>query len=123
MTRSAALAAAADLAAVAGFAVVGRRAHEEGSLLLGTATVAAPFATGAAAGWLAARGWRRPTAPVRTGVPVWVGAVTLGMGLRAATDQGMAPSFVLVASTVLGALLVGWRAVTAVLTARRSIDP
>ena len=58
----------------------------------------------------AVRGWRRPTALVPTGVVVWVRTVAVGMLLRKATSQGVAVSFVVVASAVTAVLLLGWRA-------------
>ena len=46
-----------------------------------------------------------------TGVVVWVCTIVVGMLLRKATSQGVAPSFIVVASLVTAALLLGWRAV------------
>jgi peptidoglycan/LPS O-acetylase OafA/YrhL len=96
-----------DLLAVLVFAAIGRRSHAEGITAAGVASTAWPFATGAAAGWVAARGWRAPTSVRAAGVPVWVGAVVGGMLLRRAT----ATSFVVVTSIFLGTALLGWRAV------------
>ena len=56
---------------------------------------------------------------MRTGIVVWVVTVTAGMLLRAATGQGVAFAFVVVATATLALLLVGWRAVVAVV--RRSM--
>ena len=89
---------------------VGRRNHGEGVTAAGVAETAWPFLAGTAAGWLISRGWRAPASVSPTGVSVWVGTVAVGMGLRAATGEGVAWSFVLVASAVTGVLLVGWRA-------------
>lgn len=107
----AAAAFAADVACIVAFAAVGRRNHGEALSVAGVTQTAWPFVAGAAVGWLAARGWRRPTALVPTGLAVWVGAVTLGMALRHLTSQGTALSFVVVATLTTGALLLGWRAV------------
>lgn len=93
------------------FAGLGRRSHHEGGALLGTLQTAWPFLAGAALGWalvLLAR--RAAPVPLRAGIPVWVGAVAGGMLLRAATGQGTAWPFVVVATVVLGAFLLGWRA-------------
>ncbi len=110
MTRRAALAAGIDAAAIIAFVAMGRGSHDEGSALGGTLEVAAPFLIAAAVGWLLARAWRRPVQP-RTGVVVWLTTVALGMLLRrTAFDRGTAVSFVIVATIVLGAFLVGWRA-------------
>lgn len=76
--------------------------------------MASPILIGAAAGWAVARGWRAPAA-LTTGAGAWAGALTAGMALRAlAFDRGTAPSFVVVAAIVLGALLIGWRLVVRV---------
>lgn len=101
-------AAAADLVLVACFVAIGRASHrEDQSAFLVTLW---PFAVGLAVGWLAARGWRAPFAAGRTGVPAWLGAVVVGMLLRAASGQGVQVAFVVVASIVLAAFLIGWRA-------------
>lgn len=99
-----------DIACVLLFCAIGRRSHAEGITLDGVAQTAWPFLSGTAAGWLLSRGWRRPTALVPTGVTVWVVTVIVGMLLRKASSQGVATSFVVVASLVTAVLLLGWRA-------------
>lgn len=47
---------------------------------------------------------------VPTGVVVWLGAVVFGMILRVLSGQGTQFSFIVVATLVLGAFLLGWRA-------------
>lgn len=47
---------------------------------------------------------------VPTGVVVWLGAVVIGMILRVLSGQGTQFSFIVVATLVLGAFLLGWRA-------------
>ena len=116
--RNAATAFAADVACVLLFVAVGRRNHDEGVTPAGVAETAWPFLAGLAAAWALYRAWRSPAA-VRTGVVVWLGTVGVGLGLRAAVGAGIALSFVLVATAVTGALLVGWRAAAAALTRRR----
>ena len=101
---------AADVVGVLVFCAVGRRSHAEGITVSGVASTAWPFLTGTVIGWLASRGWRRPTAVVPTGVVVWVCTVAVGMLLRKASSAGVAASFVVVASSVTAALLLGWRA-------------
>lgn len=103
------------------FCALGRRSHDEGLNLTGIATTAWPFLTGTAVGWLAARGWRRPTAVAPTGVVVWLSTVVVGMVLRKATSAGVAASFVVVATAVTALLLLGWR-VAVGLTLRRRFD-
>jgi len=99
-----------DIACVLVFCAVGRRSHDEGLNVAGIAMTAWPFLSGTGVGWLAARGWRRPTAVVPTGVVVWLCTVAVGMLLRKVTSAGVAASFVVVASTVTALLLLGWRA-------------
>ncbi|MEB3031129.1 DUF3054 domain-containing protein [[Mycobacterium] nativiensis] len=109
-----------DVVAVLIFCALGRRSHDEGIDLSGLATTAWPFLSGTALGWLVSRAWRRPTALAPTGVIVWISTVLVGMALRAATSAGVAWSFVIVASTVTGVFLLGWRAAFTLLTRRRS---
>ncbi len=111
-------AVAADAACVVAFAAIGRRSHAEGLDLLGVATTAWPFLAGAAVGMLAGRIWRDPAA-LRSGVPVWLGTVAVGMLLRAATGGGVQLSFVLVAATVLAGFLLGWRLLARLLVRTR----
>jgi hypothetical protein len=113
-----AAAVAADVVCVLVFCAIGRRSHAEGLTLTGVAETAWPFLTGTAAGWLVSRGWRRPTALTPTGVVVWIATVAVGMLLRRVSGQGVAVSFVVVASTVTAVLLLGWRAVTRLKRAR-----
>jgi hypothetical protein len=112
---------AVDVVGVLVFCAAGRRSHDEGLNVTGIAATAWPFLTGTALGWLAARGWRRPTAVAPTGVVVWLSTVVIGMVLRKATSAGVAASFVVVATTVTALLLLGWR-VAAGLTLRRRSD-
>lgn len=102
------------------FCALGRRSHDEGLNLTGIATTAWPFLSGTAVGWLAARGWRRPTAVAPTGVVVWLSTVVVGMVLRKATSAGVAASFVVVATAVTALLLLGWRVAVGLTLRRRS---
>ena len=120
MSRRAVRALAVDLLAVVVFAAIGRRSHAEGLTAGGVVVTAWPFAAGTLAGWAACRGWRAPTSVLATGVPVWVATVTVGMLLRRATGAGTAVSFVVVATVVLAALVLGWRAVAARRWGRRA---
>jgi hypothetical protein len=108
--RSAA-AGLADLCCVLVFVVIGRANHHAAGGLAGLAGTAWPFLTGAAAGMLVTRAWRRPTALVPTGVGVWLGTVVLGMLLRVVSGQGTAVAFILVALAFLGLFQLGWRVV------------
>ncbi|GFG98064.1 DUF3054 domain-containing protein [Mycobacterium timonense] len=111
---------AVDVVGVLVFCAVGRRSHDEGLNVAGVAATAWPFLTGTAIGWLAARGWRRPTAVAPTGVVVWLSTVVVGMVLRKATAAGVAASFVVVATTVTALLLLGWRVAVGLTLRRRS---
>lgn len=107
----AAAAAVVDLVLVGVFVAIGRASHrEDQSAWLVTFW---PFAAGLAAGWLAVRAWRRPLALLHTAVPVWLATVAIGMTLRAVSGQGVQVAFVVVASIVLGAFLIGWRVLLA----------
>jgi hypothetical protein len=103
-----------DVAFVLVFAAVGRASHEEGNAVVGVLATAWPFLVGLAVGWTLVRSlshqWALDVGPA---ISVVVGTVLVGMLLRALSGQGTAPSFVLVATLVLAALLLGWRAVAA----------
>ncbi len=103
-------AAVLDVVMILVFAAVGRTSHAETNPVLGVLATAWPFLVGAGAGWALVH-WRSHRWPTRvgTGIPVWVCSVFLGMVLRAVTGSGTAFSFVLVATLVLGLLLLGWR--------------
>ncbi len=117
-TRTGVLAFAADVVCVLIFVTVGRRNHAEAVTVAGVAQTAGPFLAGLVVAWLQSRAWRRPTAVRPTGLTVWVGTVAIGMAVRAGFGGGVALSFVLVASLVTGALLLGWRAVAQLVRAR-----
>jgi hypothetical protein len=123
--------ASADLLAVLVFAFIGRMNHDEGLSLHGLFSTTWPFALGAAIGWSLAylyahmradHGFDYPFHPERVfpdGMLVWIGAVAIGMILRQQFHQGVALSFIIVATIVLGVFLLGWRGVRVVLTRRR----
>lgn len=115
LSRTVALAAAADLVAVLVFATVGRRSHAEGLTAFGVLDTAAPFLLGLLAGWLAGRVWRAPTG-LRLGVAAWAGTVIIGLAVRAAFTHRLPVSFVLVATLSLAVFLLGWRGLALVVT-------
>lgn len=117
--RTVAVAALADLVCVVIFCTIGRRSHAEGLTVAGIAETSWPFLAGTAVGWLAARAWRRPLALTPTGVLVWLCTIAVGMVLRKLSGQGVAFSFVIVASLVTALLLLGWRGLTIALRRRR----
>jgi peptidoglycan/LPS O-acetylase OafA/YrhL len=100
---------AVDVICILVFAIVGRSSHQEATDLLGVAHTAWPFLAGCLLGTLIGRTWRRPYT-LASGVAVWLGTVIGGMTLRMLTGAGVQLSFVLVASIVLGLLILGWRA-------------
>jgi hypothetical protein len=107
--RSVRLAVVLDCCCVLMFVVIGRASHTKGESLSGIASTAWPFLAGLAAGWIAARTWRRPLLLWPGGVGAWLGAVVLGMVLRVVAGQGTAFAFVFVALVFLGLFLLGWR--------------
>ena len=114
-----ALGLAYDTALICIFAAIGRRSHAETGALLSVLTTAWPFLAGMATGWLISLlALRRAPLTVRAGVPVWLCAVTIGMALRGLTHAGTAFSFVVVATLFLGAMLLGWRAVSILISRR-----
>jgi hypothetical protein len=111
-----------DIVLVVVFAAIGRATHDGdvlGPFGAGLATTAWPFLVALGLGWLVARAWRAPLAPVRTGLIVWLVMVVVGMVLRAVSGQGVAVAFVIVAAITLGLFLVGWRAVARLASRRR----
>jgi peptidoglycan/LPS O-acetylase OafA/YrhL len=107
-----AAAALADAALILVFAAIGRDAHQRGDVFTGVLLTAWPFLAGAALAWLSARVRRRPLS-IPAGLVVWLVAVAGGMILRAITGQSVVFAFVIVALVSLGVLLVGYRALLA----------
>lgn len=107
-----------DLLAVLVFAAIGRRSHDESGALLGVLTTAGPFLVGAVVGGLVARSWRDPLS-WRSGIAVWIGAVVIGLALRAVLYERLPLSFALVATISLAVLVLGWRGVVRAVTAVR----
>lgn len=116
------LALLVDAALVVVFAAIGRATHD-GDVLgpagSGLATTAWPFLVGLLLGWAVSMGWRRPLAPLRTGLPVWAVTLVIGMLLRALSGQGIAVAFIIVAGITLLLFLVGWRAIAALVARPR----
>ena len=116
-----AAAAAADALLIMLFAAIGRDAHARGDVVAGVLLTAWPFLAGAAATWVVLRLWRGPLALRPAGVAVWLGAVGIGMALRAVTGQTVVLPFVIVALISLAVLLLGYRLVVlGLLRLRRS---
>ncbi|MGV8849883.1 MAG: DUF3054 domain-containing protein [Propionibacteriaceae bacterium] len=97
-----------DLVLVLVFAIIGRASHDEGPTPLGVLTTGWPFLVAGAIGSVLAclvlrLGW------LKEGVIVWSTTAVVGLLLRAVTGGGVAVAFMIVATTTLGILLVGWR--------------
>jgi peptidoglycan/LPS O-acetylase OafA/YrhL len=118
-TRSAVLAAVVDLALVAVFVLIGRGSHHESDAAAGFLKTFWPFLSGLAGGWIVSRAWRSPLRIRWSGVTLWLATVAIGMVLRVVSHQGIAVSFVLVATIVLGVFLLGWRGIAALVARRR----
>jgi hypothetical protein len=103
-------AAVLDVVLVLAFVLIGRGSHGE-NVVAGALTTFWPFAVGLLVGWLATIALRRPLALWPTGVIVWLATLVVGMLLRVVSGQGIAVSFVIVATVVLAVFLIGWRAV------------
>jgi len=115
-TRSVIPAVALDVILVLIFATMGRNSHELGMTFLGVLATAWPFLVGLAVMWAVLRAWHNPVDPIRTGVPLWVGTVILGMILRIfVTGADFVLPFFLVAAGTIGLMLVGWRALSALI--------
>lgn len=95
-----------DLLLVGVFAVIGRLSHYGSLTAGGWWTTAWPFLVGTLLAWTALVVTRRTPAAITSGLVVWVGTLAGGMVLRQTSGQGTATPFVVVATLVLGALLV-----------------
>ena len=119
-------AALVDLLLVLVFAAVGRASHGEDVGPVGLVTTAWPFAAGWLVGWvvvLVLAPTRSRPLGLAAGVLVWLPTVLVGMLLRAATGAGVQTSFVVVATVVLGVLLLGWRGVATLVRRSRRETP
>ncbi len=104
---------AVDLVLLVVFVLIGRVTH--GAEPSGFAVTLLPFLAGLQTGWLLRSG-QPPLALLRSGTLVWLATFVLGMLLRAATGQGTAPAFVVVAALTLGVFFLGWRALALLVT-------
>ena len=103
------MALALDIFSVLLFVAVGRRNHNESAGVSGVVEVALPFLIALICGWLVTRAWQKPDA-TKNGVVIWLVTVVLGLLLRNLIfNRGTATPFIIVATVVLGILLVGRR--------------
>jgi len=104
-----------DVCSVLLFVAVGRRNHDESAGISGVTEVALPFLIALVFGWLVTRAWRTPHT-LTTGVVIWLTTVVGGLFMRNLFfNRGTATPFVIVATVVLGVLLVGRRLIARVI--------
>lgn len=102
------------------FAVAGNRSHDTGLNPSDIFSTAWPFLAGLAGGWALTRSWRHPHSIWPHGLILVGLTVGLGMVLRVImTDGGAQPSFIMVATGVIAAFLLGRRALTGWIAVRR----
>jgi len=104
------IAVGADALSILVFAVVGRANHHESAGATGIWHTAWPFLLGAGLGLVVTAIQRVSPTTLGAGVRVWVWTIVIGMVVRHAIGGDTPIAFVIVAAVVLGALLVGWRA-------------
>ncbi|AZS46266.1 MULTISPECIES: DUF3054 domain-containing protein [Microbacterium] len=110
-----------DVVLVLIFAAIGRASHDENPA--GFLLTAWPFLIALLIGHLlAALLPGRPRRPwsVLWGAVVWIVTVAGGMLIRVLSGDTAEVPFIIVATLVLGAFLVGWRAITALLRRGRN---
>ena len=111
---------AADLLLVTLFTALGQGQHATAGGLGRLLLTASPFLLALLLMTALTAGHRTWDRVWPQGVAVWLGTVAIGMALRVLWDLGGAPlPFVIVATLVLGVFLLGRRALTRMLTARR----
>jgi Protein of unknown function (DUF3054) len=115
--RIPALAFTADVVAVIVFAAVGRASHDESADVVGLLATAAPFGVGLAAAWATPLVRARP-AGLRAGLAVLAATVVIGLLVRLAFLGRLPLSFAVIATCALGALLLGWRGLSALVAHR-----
>jgi len=109
---------AVDVVLIVLFALLGRREHEHALSISGILMTALPFLIAYVAMTFLSRPWFTINKLFPAGVLVWVGTVAAGLALRIVFGSTAAVPFIIVASLVLGAFLMGRRLVTS-LVARR----
>ncbi|ALD13501.1 DUF3054 domain-containing protein [Clavibacter capsici] len=113
-------AAVLDAALVVVFVLIGRASHGEDLAPSGVLGIAWPFLAGGLVGWIVARAWRSPSRVVPVGLIVWGVTVVVGMVLRALSGEGVVIPFVITTAIILGILMLGWRAISALVVRRRA---
>lgn len=108
-----------DLVLVILFAALGRRSHAEGLDVAGILGTAAPFLIALLVFSGITVVWRQPHRLWPHGVVLWVGTVALGLILRVVFGATAAVPFIIVATIVLGILLLGRRLVGTMIQRRK----
>jgi hypothetical protein len=116
------VAAAADLAVVVLFVLIGRRSHHEDAGLEGFFRVWWPFAVGLGVGWVVTGLARAPLAWGRAAT-AWCTTVAVGMALRIVVEgRSFSVAFTIVTLVFTGVGMLGWRAAIQRVRARRTAD-
>jgi hypothetical protein len=115
--RIPALAIVADVVAVVVFAAIGRMSHAQPDDLVGLLGTAAPFLVGVVAMWATPIVRAHPVG-AWAAITVWAGTVVIGLLLRAGFTERLPLSFAVVTTISLAVLLLGWRALSAVVSLR-----
>ena len=116
------IAAAADVAVLVLFVVIGRRNHHEDAGLVGFLRVWWPFVVGLLVAWLVTGLARAPVAWPRA-VAAWLVTVGVGMTVRIVVQgRSLSVAFTIVSLVFVGAGMLGWRAVVRVAERRRAAD-
>ncbi|MFV0526067.1 MAG: DUF3054 domain-containing protein [Acidimicrobiales bacterium] len=118
-TRTVVLALALDLASILAFVTIGRRSHQETDAIRDILRTAAPFLMAVVPAWVVSRVWVNPTS-LRTGGTILVVTIVAGMYTRRVLfDEGIASTFIVVATLFLTACLLGWRLIARFVAHRR----
>lgn len=115
--RIPALAIVADVVAVVVFAAVGRMSHAQPDDIFGLLGTAAPFLVGLVAMWAMPTVRVHPVG-VRAAFVVWAGTVAIGLALRLGFTGRLPLSFAVVTALSLAVLMLGWRALSALVALR-----
>lgn len=108
-----------DLVLVILFAALGRRSHAEGLDVAGIFGTAAPFLIALLVFSCITVVWKQPHRLWPHGVVLWIGTVALGLILRVVFGATAAVPFIIVATIVLGILLLGRRLVGTMIQRRK----
>ncbi|MGJ3403008.1 DUF3054 domain-containing protein [Glutamicibacter sp. Je.9.36] len=109
---------AVDVVLIVLFALLGRREHEHALSIGGILMTALPFLVAYVVVTLLSKPWTTINNLFPVGVLVWVVTVAAGLALRVAMDSTAALPFIIVATLVLGAFLMGRRLVTSMVAKR-----